>query len=163
MWYTNHIYMDHVPLHLWWIARKSVVEHRTHTLVRICWAEHVPNSCYNLIYSHLELRSLRYFCSIFFWQFQVIVRNIPRVSSHSTSETVDEFFRRNHPDHYLGQQVHGPLLCLRLLHLAFGQAWLSYILLSFQPIANFGCCELWWLLRQPCFLWLACLQCKSVR
>lgn len=49
----------------------------------------------------------------------MIVRNIPRVSSHSTSETVDEFFRRNHPDHYLGQQVHGLLLCLLLIHLAF--------------------------------------------
>jgi hypothetical protein len=48
-------------------------------------------------------------------QFTVIVRNIPHVSSHSTSETVDEFFRRNHPDHYLGQQVPNPHHCLCLI------------------------------------------------
>jgi len=28
----------------------------------------------------------------------------PLLRSHSTFETVGEFFRRNHPDHYLGQQ-----------------------------------------------------------
>ena len=72
-------------------------------------------------------------------QFQVIVRNIPRISSHSTSETVDEFFRRNHPDHYLGQQVHGPLFYLGLIHLAFCQAWILYILLGFEPITSYGC------------------------
>jgi len=41
----------------------------------------------------------------------------PLLRSHSTFETVGEFFRRNHPDHYLGQQVHGLLLHLGLIHL----------------------------------------------
>jgi hypothetical protein len=31
--------------------------------------------------------------------------NIPRVSCRSTSKIPDEFFRRNNPDNYLGQQV----------------------------------------------------------
>lgn len=38
-------------------------------------------------------------------QFTVVVRNIPHISGHSMSETVDEFFQRNHPDHYLGHQA----------------------------------------------------------
>jgi hypothetical protein len=37
-------------------------------------------------------------------QFTVVVTNVPHVVGHSTAETVDEFFQRNHPDHYLGQQ-----------------------------------------------------------
>ncbi|KAJ3689527.1 hypothetical protein LUZ61_018691 [Rhynchospora tenuis] len=37
-------------------------------------------------------------------QFTVVVTNVPHVVGHSTAETVDEFFRRNHPDHYLTQQ-----------------------------------------------------------
>ncbi|KAJ3681651.1 hypothetical protein LUZ60_014224 [Juncus effusus] len=37
-------------------------------------------------------------------QFTVIVRNIPNLPGHTISETVDEFFKRNHHDHYLGQQ-----------------------------------------------------------
>ncbi|PKA53010.1 DNA-directed RNA polymerase III subunit RPC2 [Apostasia shenzhenica] len=38
-------------------------------------------------------------------QFSVVVRNIPKIPGHSISETVDHFFRKNHPDHYLGHQV----------------------------------------------------------
>ncbi|XP_020248877.1 CSC1-like protein At1g32090 [Asparagus officinalis] len=37
-------------------------------------------------------------------QFNVVVRNIPHVSGHSISESVDQFFQRNHPEHYLGHQ-----------------------------------------------------------
>nr|CAB3500032.1 unnamed protein product [Digitaria exilis] len=69
-------------------------------------------------------------------QFQVIVRNIPRVSSHSTSETVDEFFRRNHPDHYLGQQVHPVYNANRFAKLVKKkerlQNWLDYYQLKFE-------------------------------
>ena len=86
----------------------------------------------------------------------------PLLRSHSTFETVGEFFRRNHPDHYLGQQVHGPLFYLGLIHLAFCQAWILYILLGFEPITSYGCWEMWWLKRQPCFLLSACLQRKSI-
>ncbi|WOL05580.1 hypothetical protein Cni_G14309 [Canna indica] len=38
-------------------------------------------------------------------QFTVVVRNVPHVSGHSISESVDQFFRRNHPDHYIGHQA----------------------------------------------------------
>uniref|UniRef100_A0A1D1YU57 Putative membrane protein C2G11.09 n=1 Tax=Anthurium amnicola TaxID=1678845 RepID=A0A1D1YU57_9ARAE len=38
-------------------------------------------------------------------QFSVVVRNVPSVGGHSISESVDNFFRRNHPDHYLGHQA----------------------------------------------------------
>ncbi|KAK9274985.1 hypothetical protein L1049_022242 [Liquidambar formosana] len=37
-------------------------------------------------------------------QFTVVVRNVPHVSGHSMSDTVDHFFQTNHPDHYLGHQ-----------------------------------------------------------
>ncbi|KAI0509950.1 hypothetical protein KFK09_010550 [Dendrobium nobile] len=37
-------------------------------------------------------------------QFTVVVRNVPR-SGNSISETVDHFFQKNHPDHYLGHQA----------------------------------------------------------
>ncbi|XP_020255855.1 CSC1-like protein At1g32090 [Asparagus officinalis] len=38
-------------------------------------------------------------------QFTVVVRNIPHVSGQSISESVDQFFQRNHPEHYLGHQL----------------------------------------------------------
>ncbi|PIA58791.1 hypothetical protein AQUCO_00500611v1 [Aquilegia coerulea] len=38
-------------------------------------------------------------------QFTVVVRNVPRVSGHSISESVDHFFQTNHPNHYLGHQA----------------------------------------------------------
>ncbi|KAJ4728550.1 calcium permeable stress-gated cation channel 1 [Melia azedarach] len=38
-------------------------------------------------------------------QFTVVVRNIPHASSHSLSETLDHFFQKNHPDHYLCHQA----------------------------------------------------------
>ncbi|GAA0149811.1 hypothetical protein Leryth_005437 [Lithospermum erythrorhizon] len=38
-------------------------------------------------------------------QFTVLVKNIPHTSGHSISDSVENFFRRNHPDQYLCHQV----------------------------------------------------------
>ncbi|KAL5724689.1 hypothetical protein ACHQM5_007915 [Ranunculus cassubicifolius] len=38
-------------------------------------------------------------------QFTVVVRNVPRVSGHSISESVEQFFQTNHPNHYIGHQA----------------------------------------------------------
>ncbi|KAI3996561.1 hypothetical protein MKX01_009393 [Papaver californicum] len=38
-------------------------------------------------------------------QFTVVVRNVPHVSGHSTSESTDHFFQNNHSDHYIGHQA----------------------------------------------------------
>ncbi|XP_077234888.1 hyperosmolality-gated Ca2+ permeable channel 1.8-like [Tasmannia lanceolata] len=38
-------------------------------------------------------------------QFTVVVRNVPHVSGHSLSETVDHFFQTNHPNNYIGHQA----------------------------------------------------------
>ncbi|XP_027360694.1 CSC1-like protein At1g32090 isoform X1 [Abrus precatorius] len=38
-------------------------------------------------------------------QFTVVVRNIPHISGHTVSDTVDSFFRTNHPNHYIGHQA----------------------------------------------------------
>lgn len=39
------------------------------------------------------------------YDLQVVVRNVPQISGHSIAETVDHFFQKNHPDHYLSHQV----------------------------------------------------------
>ncbi|GJN20234.1 hypothetical protein PR202_gb07586 [Eleusine coracana subsp. coracana] len=80
-------------------------------------------------------------------QFTVIVRNIPHVSSHSTSETVDEFFCRNHPDHYLGQQaVYNANRYAKLVKQRERlQNWLDYYQLKYErhpdkrPYGRTGC------------------------
>ncbi|KAL5099876.1 hypothetical protein RYX36_004203, partial [Vicia faba] len=38
-------------------------------------------------------------------QFTVVVRNVPHMSGHSVSDSVDSFFQTNHPDHYIGHQA----------------------------------------------------------
>ncbi|KAG4992257.1 hypothetical protein JHK87_025714 [Glycine soja] len=38
-------------------------------------------------------------------QFTVVVRNIPHMSGHTVSDTVDSFFQTNHPEHYIGHQA----------------------------------------------------------
>ncbi|CAI0418751.1 unnamed protein product [Linum tenue] len=38
-------------------------------------------------------------------QFTVVVRNVPRASGKSTSDSVDHFFQKNHPDTYLCHQA----------------------------------------------------------
>nr|GEY37981.1 CSC1-like protein At1g32090 [Tanacetum cinerariifolium] len=35
----------------------------------------------------------------------VLARNVPQGSSHSVSDNVDQFFKKNHPGHYLCHQV----------------------------------------------------------
>ncbi|KAG5007845.1 hypothetical protein JHK85_026387 [Glycine max] len=35
----------------------------------------------------------------------VVVRNIPHMSGHTVSDTVDSFFQTNHPEHYIGHQA----------------------------------------------------------
>ncbi|KAG5013644.1 hypothetical protein JHK86_025905 [Glycine max] len=36
---------------------------------------------------------------------KVVVRNIPHMSGHTVSDTVDSFFQTNHPEHYIGHQA----------------------------------------------------------
>jgi len=36
---------------------------------------------------------------------QVVVRNVPDMPGHSVPDTVDQFFKTNHPEHYLCHQV----------------------------------------------------------
>jgi hypothetical protein len=38
-------------------------------------------------------------------QFTVVVRNVPDMPGHSVPDTVDQFFKTNHPEHYLCHQV----------------------------------------------------------
>ncbi|RDX68327.1 CSC1-like protein, partial [Mucuna pruriens] len=38
-------------------------------------------------------------------QFTVVVRNIPHISGHTVSDTVDSFFKTNHSAHYIGHQA----------------------------------------------------------
>ncbi|CAF1930773.1 unnamed protein product [Brassica oleracea var. botrytis] len=38
-------------------------------------------------------------------QFTVVVRNVPDMPGHSVPDTVDQFFRTNHPEHYLCHQA----------------------------------------------------------
>ncbi|ONK71592.1 uncharacterized protein A4U43_C04F10280 [Asparagus officinalis] len=38
-------------------------------------------------------------------QFTVLVRNFPHITGGTISKCVDDYFQRNHPDHYLGHQA----------------------------------------------------------
>ncbi|WVZ11219.1 hypothetical protein V8G54_015749 [Vigna mungo] len=38
-------------------------------------------------------------------QFTVVVRNIPHMPGHAVSDSVEGFFKLNHPDHYIGHQA----------------------------------------------------------
>ncbi|XP_022756611.1 CSC1-like protein At1g32090 [Durio zibethinus] len=38
-------------------------------------------------------------------QFTVVVRNVPQIPGHSISDSLDHFFKTNHPDHYLCHQA----------------------------------------------------------
>uniref|UniRef100_A0A0D9XMX9 CSC1/OSCA1-like 7TM region domain-containing protein n=1 Tax=Leersia perrieri TaxID=77586 RepID=A0A0D9XMX9_9ORYZ len=103
-----------------------------------------PGSNSNVAFMRLHFLASQKRCAD---QFTVIVRNIPHVSSHSTSETVDEFFRRNHPDHYLGQQaVYNANRYAKLVKKKERlQNWLDYYQLKFErhpgkrPIGRTGC------------------------
>ncbi|KAK7256516.1 hypothetical protein RIF29_29967 [Crotalaria pallida] len=36
---------------------------------------------------------------------QVVVRNVPHITGFSVSDSVDNFFQTNHPNHYIGHQA----------------------------------------------------------
>ncbi|XP_068305762.1 CSC1-like protein At1g32090 [Pyrus communis] len=67
-------------------------------------------------------------------QFTVVVRNIPHVSSRSISDSVDHFFKTNHPDHYLCHQaVYNANKFAKLVRKRDRlQNWLDYNLLKFE-------------------------------
>ncbi|KAG1354173.1 calcium permeable stress-gated cation channel 1 [Cocos nucifera] len=65
---------------------------------------------------------------------KVVVRNVPHVSGHSISESVEQFFKRNHPDHYLGHQaVYNANKFAKLVRQKERlQNWLDYNMLKFE-------------------------------
>ncbi|KAJ6854228.1 putative CSC1-like protein [Iris pallida] len=67
-------------------------------------------------------------------QFTVVVRNVPRISGHSISDSVEQFFQRNHPDHYLGHQpVYNANKFAKLVRRKDRlQNWLDYYQLNFE-------------------------------
>lgn len=84
-------------------------------------------------------------------QFTVVVRNIPHVSGHSLSETVDHFFQTNHPDHYLCHQaVYNANKFAKLVRKKERlRNWLDYNQLKFErhpekkPTTKIGFLGLW--------------------
>ncbi|XP_038893055.1 CSC1-like protein At1g32090 [Benincasa hispida] len=67
-------------------------------------------------------------------QFTVLVRNVPHSSGRSTSDVVDQFFHKNHPEHYLSHQaVYNANKFAKLAKKrARLQNWLDYYLLKFE-------------------------------
>ncbi|GAB2258367.1 hypothetical protein Droror1_Dr00014527 [Drosera rotundifolia] len=67
-------------------------------------------------------------------QFSVLVRNVPHVSGRSISDSVDNFFRRNHPNTYLFRQaVYNANKFAGLVKKRNRiQNWLDYNLIKFQ-------------------------------
>ncbi|XP_047972927.1 CSC1-like protein At1g32090 isoform X1 [Salvia hispanica] len=65
-------------------------------------------ACYMLYKEYDKVASMRLSflasCGRHPAQFTVLVRNVPRDPNRSISETVDNFFQRNHPDYYLCHQ-----------------------------------------------------------
>lgn len=84
-------------------------------------------------------------------QFTVVVRNVPHVSGHSLSETVDHFFQTNHPDHYLCHQaVYNANKFAKLVRKKERlRNWLDYNQLKFErhpekkPTTKIGFLGLW--------------------
>ncbi|KAI6701818.1 hypothetical protein NL676_010954 [Syzygium grande] len=84
-------------------------------------------------------------------QFTVVVRNVPRVPRRSISDTVDHFFRTNHPEHYLCHQgVYNANKFAELVRKRESlQNWLDYNQLKFErhpekrPTKKKGFCGLW--------------------
>ncbi|KAI3418534.1 uncharacterized protein J3R85_013741 [Psidium guajava] len=84
-------------------------------------------------------------------QFTVVVRNVPRVPRQSISDTVDHFFRTNHPEHYLCHQgVYNANKFAKLVTKRDNlQNWLDYNQLKFErhpekrPTKKKGFCGLW--------------------
>lgn len=67
-------------------------------------------------------------------QFTVLVRNVPHVSGRSVSDSVETFFQRNHPDHYLCHQaMYNANKFARLVRQRNRlQNWLDYYQLKFE-------------------------------
>lgn len=67
-------------------------------------------------------------------QFTVLVKNVPHASGHSISDTVDQFFQKNHPEHYLGHQaVYNASKFAKLVRKRDRlQNWLDYNQLKFE-------------------------------
>ncbi|KAL6549819.1 hypothetical protein OROMI_020307 [Orobanche minor] len=84
-------------------------------------------------------------------QFTVLVRNVPHVSGRSVSDSIETFFRRNHPDHYLCQQaVYDANKFAKLVRKRNRlQNWLDYYQLKFErhpdkrPTTKRGFLGLW--------------------
>lgn len=79
---------------------------------------------------------------VFICLMQVVVRNIPHVSGRTVSETVDHFFQKNHPNHYIGHQVINLLKsCLKNnLNRSWMISWLPYTRWSWILVCkNFLC------------------------
>ncbi|KAK3182922.1 hypothetical protein Dsin_030208 [Dipteronia sinensis] len=84
-------------------------------------------------------------------QFTVVVRNVPCVTGHSFSDTVDDFFERNHPDNYLCHQaVYNANKFAKLARKRERlQNWLDYNQLKFErhtekrPTTKIGFLGLW--------------------
>ncbi|WJX61577.1 hypothetical protein P8452_46652 [Trifolium repens] len=80
-------------------------------------------------------------------QFTVVVRNVPHISGHSVSDSVDSFFQTNHPDHYIGHQaVYNANRFAKFVRKRDRyQNWLDYYRLKFQrnpdtrPAITTGC------------------------
>ncbi|XVE65375.1 hypothetical protein DITRI_Ditri07aG0175700 [Diplodiscus trichospermus] len=71
-------------------------------------------------------------------QFTVVVRNVPQISVHSISDSLDQFFKTNHPDHYLCHQaVYNANKFAKLVRKRDGlQNWLDYNQLKFERHAD---------------------------
>ncbi|KAK4486325.1 hypothetical protein RD792_008996 [Penstemon davidsonii] len=71
-------------------------------------------------------------------QFTVLVRGVPHVSGRSVSDSVETFFRRNHPDHYLcNQAVYKANKFAKLVKKRNQlQNWLDYNQLKFERYPN---------------------------
>ncbi|KAL8521359.1 hypothetical protein ACS0TY_011764 [Phlomoides rotata] len=84
-------------------------------------------------------------------QFTVLVRNVPNVSGRSISDSIETFFQKNHPDHYLCHQaVYDANKFARLVKKRNRlQNWLDYNQLKFErhpdkrPTKKRGCLGLW--------------------
>ncbi|XP_062027429.1 CSC1-like protein At1g32090 [Rosa rugosa] len=80
-------------------------------------------------------------------QFTVVVRNIPYVSGRSISDTVDQYFKKNHPNEYLCHQaVYNANKFARLVRQRDRiQNWLDYYQLKYErhpnkkPTTKTGC------------------------
>ncbi|KAL1213848.1 CSC1-like protein [Cardamine amara subsp. amara] len=84
-------------------------------------------------------------------QFTVVVRNVPDIPGHSVPDTVDQFFKTNHPEHYLCHQaVYNANKYAKLVKQREKlQRWFDYYVLKYQrnshkkPFCRTGFLGLW--------------------